>query len=57
MKSRDDLLREAEEAERLASVVSYRRDKERLLEKAAELRRQAEEAGTRPPSPSRPGRR
>jgi hypothetical protein len=57
MKSRDDLLREAEEAERLAAVVSYRRDKERLMEKAAELRSQAEEVGQRPPTPTPPGRR
>ncbi|HEY8574410.1 hypothetical protein [Phenylobacterium sp.] len=44
MKSQQELIAEAEEAERLAAVVSYRPDKERLLQKAAELRRKAEQA-------------
>jgi hypothetical protein len=48
MKSREELIEEAEEAERLAALVSYRPDKQRLLEKAAELRRQAEAAPSRP---------
>lgn len=51
MKSRNELIAEAEEAERLASVVSYAPDKRRLTEKAAELRRQAELAP--PPKPAR----
>jgi hypothetical protein len=49
MKSREELIAEAEEAERLAALVSYRPDKQRLLAKAAELRRQAETAPSRPP--------
>ncbi len=49
MKSREQLLAEAEEAERLAALVSYRPDKERLLKRAAELRRQAEKASPRAP--------
>ena len=48
MKSPEQLLAEAEEAERLAAVVSYARDKQALLEKAAELRRQAEQAPAKP---------
>jgi hypothetical protein len=58
MKSREDLIEEAEEAERLAALVSYRPDKQRLLEKAAELRRAAQDAPARAdlkrgPSPKR----
>lgn len=49
MKSREELIEEAEEAERLAALVSYRPDKQRLLKRAAELRRQAEDAPSRPP--------
>ncbi len=41
MAAEDDLIREAEEAERLASLVSYRADKERLLRQAASLRARA----------------
>lgn len=47
MKSREELIQEAEEAERLAALVSYRPDKQRLLAKAAELRRAAEAAPPR----------
>jgi len=42
MKTPEDLIKEAEEAERLAAVVSYLPDKKRLTQRAAELRRQAE---------------
>lgn len=49
MTSREDLLAQAEEAERLARLVSYRPDKQLMLDKAAELRRQAEQAPTRDP--------
>lgn len=38
----EDLRKEAKAAEFMASVVSYGRDKEWLLAKAADLRRQAE---------------
>lgn len=38
----EDLIKEAEEAERLAAMVSYAPDKKRLMARAQELRRQAE---------------
>ena len=41
----------AEEAERLAGIVSYGRDKERLLAQAAELRQRAAELEATPPEP------
>lgn len=49
METSDELLRRAKEAEEMAAVVSYARDKERLLRQAEELRRQAAEAGAEPP--------
>jgi hypothetical protein len=42
MKAPEDLIKEAEEAERLAALVSYAPDKKRLTSRAQELRRQAE---------------
>ena len=54
MKSPEDLLRDAEEAERLAALVSYAPDKRRLLEKAAELREQAKAAAEAPGKRTRP---
>ena len=42
MKTREQLLAEADEAEQMAKLVSYAKDKERLLQRAAELRRAAE---------------
>ena len=51
MKSRETLIQEAEEAERLAALVSYAPDKRRLLQKAAELRREAETAAAKKPAP------
>jgi hypothetical protein len=47
MRTSEDLLHEAESTERLASLVSYGADKQRLLQMAADLRRRAEEAGLR----------
>lgn len=41
MRDPEELRRQADEAERLASLVSYAKDKGQLREKAAELRRQA----------------
>lgn len=49
MKTRAELLAEAEETERMAALVSYRPDKQRLQAAAAELRRQAETASDDPP--------
>ena len=49
MKAPEELIKAAEEAERLAAVVSYAPDKKRLTTRAQELRRQAE-ALRRPPS-------
>ena len=46
-KTPDQLLAEADEAERMAAVVSYRKDKEALLRRAEELRRAAAEADPR----------
>lgn len=42
MKTPRQLQSEAEEAERMAQLVSYRKDKEALLQRAVELRRAAE---------------
>lgn len=53
MKSREELIQEAEEAERLAALVSYRPDKQKLLATAAELRREAEAAPSRADSPKK----
>lgn len=51
MANRDEMIREAEAAERLAELVSYRPDKERLLRQAADLRaRAAAVCGDPPPS-------
>ena len=46
----------AEEAERLARLVSYGRDRERLLRQAAEWRAHADalDAAPPPPEPDRP---
>ncbi|HEY8616016.1 hypothetical protein [Phenylobacterium sp.] len=44
MKTPEQLLAEAEEAERMAALVSYQKDKDALLQRAAELRRAAEQA-------------
>ncbi|MCR5879409.1 hypothetical protein [Phenylobacterium sp. J367] len=44
MKTAQELQAEAEEVERMARLVSYRKDKEALLARAAELRRAAERA-------------
>jgi aryl carrier-like protein len=41
------LIREAEATERLAQLVSYGPDKQRLLRMAEDLRRRAEAAGLR----------
>lgn len=54
MTTPDQLLQDAEAAERLAAVVSYRRDKEHLLQQAAELRRKARAAEERSWSPGQP---
>jgi hypothetical protein len=48
MKTPRQLLSEAEEAERMAQLVSYRKDKEALLQRARELRRAAGDPGPRP---------
>lgn len=42
MDSPQDLRAEAEAAEHLASIVSYARDKQRLLQLAADLRERAD---------------
>jgi hypothetical protein len=42
MRSSAELLNDAEATERLASLVSYRPDKERLLTQAARLRHEAD---------------
>jgi hypothetical protein len=55
MRTSEDLLREAESTERLAGLVSYGADKQRLLEMAADLRRRAEEAGLRERRSWKPG--
>ncbi|CAN7622310.1 hypothetical protein LJR219_004802 [Phenylobacterium sp. LjRoot219] len=47
MLNHDELIHQAEAAERLADLVSYRADKDRLLDQAATLRRRA--AILRPP--------
>lgn len=47
MQSADQLRREAEATERLAALVSYRPDKERLLKVACDLRERAERAQAR----------
>ena len=47
MVTAEALRREAEEAERLATTVSYAPDRRWLMAKAAELRRQAEKAEAR----------
>jgi uncharacterized protein YgiM (DUF1202 family) len=43
MTTSEQLRREADEAESLSRVVSYAKDKAKLREKAAELRRRAEQ--------------
>jgi hypothetical protein len=48
METNEQLLKRAREAEEMAAVVSYARDKERLLRQAEELRRQAEQAASQP---------
>ena len=50
METRESLLAKAEEAERLAALVSYRLDKERLLAQAKDLRDLAE--ALPPPEPA-----
>jgi aryl carrier-like protein len=55
MRTSEDLLKEAESTERLASLVSYGADKQRLLQIAADLRRRAEEAGLRERRSWKPG--
>jgi hypothetical protein len=47
MASPEDLRKQADEAEALARLVSYAADKERLLARAAELRRQADDEEAR----------
>jgi hypothetical protein len=49
----DKLRHEAEEAERMAELVSFQRDKDWLRAKAAELRHQALRLETRSWRPSR----
>jgi hypothetical protein len=44
----------AEEAERLAEIVSYGRDKERLLAQAGDLRRTADAMEARQAPPAQP---
>jgi hypothetical protein len=48
MRTTDELIQEAAAARRLAQVVSFRPDKERLMAQAAELQRLAEDASRRP---------
>lgn len=53
---REQMIRDAEAAECLAQIVSYSKDKERLLAQAARLRQEAkrlEEERTWKPSPRR----
>ena len=51
VKTPEQLLREAEEAERLAALVSYGPDKARLTRRAEELRRQAQAVARPRPGP------
>lgn len=50
METREDLLRRAEEALALARLISYGPDKERLIQQADSLRRQAEQRSFDPKS-------
>ena len=52
MKTPEDLLQEAAEAERLAALVSYGPDKRRLARRAQELRKQAQGMGARRRDPT-----
>jgi hypothetical protein len=51
----EDLRKEAEAMERLAHILSYARDKERLMARAAELRAQADRLEAEDQTPLRAG--